>query len=118
MQTVRKKRSEVNLIRNAVDAAADGVRIVIRARAAGSVVVIQVEDNGPGVPREHIPHLFDPFFTTRRETGGTGLGLSIVHGIIAGHGGTIDVTSQLGQGTVFTIELPGPERTRAEVGDG
>ena len=108
----------VNLLRNAVDLAVDDVQIVIRTERTQDLVRVFVEDNGPGVAQRQVNHLFDPFFTTRREQGGTGLGLSIVHGIITGHGGTIDVESRLGEGTVFTIELPYETGAGAEVADG
>lgn len=115
MNRVEMEQSLVNLIRNAVDAGSRGVRIVIRTEEACSSVRMAVKDDGPGVAQDHLKHLFDPFFTTRREEGGTGLGLSIVHGIITGHGGTINVESQPGTGTVFMIELPRASRAEPEV---
>jgi PAS domain S-box-containing protein len=104
--SVEMEQVFVNLIQNAVEAAAGYVRVVIRTMAAPGTVRITVEDNGPGIAEKHIPHLFDPFFTTHRERGGTGLGLSIVHGIIVGHGGHIIVENRMPTGTVFTIDLP------------
>jgi len=68
-----------------------------------------VEDNGPGIPEDKLPHIFDPFYSTRQNRGGTGLGLSIAHGIITDHGGTIDVRSRPSQGTTFTLRFPIPE---------
>jgi signal transduction histidine kinase len=65
-----------------------------------------VHDTGSGIASEHISRLFDPFYTTRQDTGGTGLGLSLVHGIITDHGGTIDVRSTLGHSTTVRIKLP------------
>lgn len=104
--SVEMEQVFVNLIQNAVEAAAGYVRVVIRTMAAPETVRITVEDNGPGIAEKHIPHLFDPFFTTHRERGGTGLGLSIVHGIIVGHEGKISVENRMPTGTVFTIDLP------------
>src|SRR5947208_2690473 len=63
-------------------------------------------DNGCGIPAESLPRLFDPFFTTKSVGEGTGLGLSISHGIVTGHGGRIEVDSEPGRGTTFTVALP------------
>jgi PAS domain S-box-containing protein len=104
----------VNLIRNAIEAGPRGVQITIRTGMGAGTVRITVQDDGPGIPAEHIEHVFDPFFTTRRERGGTGLGLSIVHGIIAEHGGAISVQSRPGSGTVFVIDLPPAPDERTE----
>ncbi|RJQ46085.1 MAG: PAS domain-containing protein [Nitrospiraceae bacterium] len=68
-------------------------------------IIITVSDNGAGIPPEILPKIFDPFFTTKPVNVGTGLGLSIAHGIIAEQGGTIEVKSETGVGTLFTITL-------------
>ena len=75
--------------------------------AAGSrpVVEVVVEDNGPGITPEAMAHLFEPFFSTKGARG-TGLGLAVSWGIVEGHGGTIDVWSEAGRGTRFTVRLP------------
>jgi signal transduction histidine kinase len=65
-----------------------------------------VEDHGQGIEPEHIEHLFEPFFTTKDVGEGTGLGLSIAYGIVEEHGGWIDVTSRVGEGSVFSVYLP------------
>jgi len=99
----------MNLITNAAQAVAgrDGARIdVVTRRRGDGHVVIEVVDNGPGMPPEILPKIFDPFFTTKEVGQGSGLGLSIVHGIVERHGGTIEVESQLGRGTTFTVTLP------------
>jgi signal transduction histidine kinase len=75
-----------------------------------------VQDNGSGIAPDQLKHVFDPFFTSRRELGGTGLGLSIVHGIVTAHGGTINVRSRPGHGTTFTIDLPVATPDDKEVG--
>ncbi|MCL5236463.1 MAG: ATP-binding protein, partial [Nitrospirae bacterium] len=64
-----------------------------------------VMDTGKGIPPEFLPHIFDPFFSTKGEVG-TGLGLSVSYGIIKNHKGNIKVESKVGVGTTFTIELP------------
>ena len=71
-----------------------------------SDIVIEVADDGPGIPPEVTKNIFDPFFTTKEAGKGTGLGLSIVNTIIEGFGGKIFVESEPDQGTVFTIRLP------------
>ncbi len=98
----------MNLLTNAAQALSgrDGARILLATQRRGDQVVIAVGDNGPGIPAEIIPKIFDPFFTTKEVGQGSGLGLSIVHGIVERHGGTIEVESQVGQGTTFTVTLP------------
>jgi signal transduction histidine kinase len=98
----------LNLITNAAQATAGRPgRITITTRAPDPTrVAVEVEDNGKGIPPEVLPKIFDPFFTTKDVGQGTGLGLSIVYKIIASHGGKIDVSSQVGVGTKFTVTLP------------
>ncbi len=69
-------------------------------------IMIEIADNGPGIPKENLGKIFDPFFTTKEVGKGTGLGLSIVYSIIEKLGGRIMVASEEGQGTTFTIYLP------------
>jgi signal transduction histidine kinase len=70
-------------------------------------VTLSVEDHGVGIAREDLPRIFDPFFTTKMGVGGSGLGLNIVHNIVTEIlGGRIDVTSEVGGGTRFTLTLP------------
>jgi len=69
-------------------------------------VVVEISDNGPGIPPDVLPRIFDPFFTTKDVGEGSGLGLSIVHGIVERHGGSIAVHSELGHGTRFVVTLP------------
>jgi len=97
----------VNFVTNAVQATAAGGRIVISSRPGknNGSVEISVADTGKGIPPEYLPHIFDPFFSTKGE-GGTGLGLSVSYGIIKSHHGEIRVESKVGVGTTFTIELP------------
>jgi signal transduction histidine kinase len=113
----RLRQVVVNLISNAHHAlqekrAAPGEQKVFRISArrivgtAGVFVRTEFYDNGAGIRREDLGKVFDPFFTTRRETGGTGLGLSITFGIVRDHGGTITVESEEGKFTRFTMDLP------------
>jgi signal transduction histidine kinase len=98
----------LNLLLNATSATADGGRVEVSAargqRDGAPAVVIAVRDSGAGIPPEALPHVFDPFFTTREN--GTGLGLSISHAIVRDHGGTIDITSRPGTGTTVSVALP------------
>jgi two-component system NtrC family sensor kinase len=92
--------------------------ITIRTRTSGAGddwVQLQIADTGPGIPGEIQEKIFDPFFTTKPEGTGTGLGLSICYGIVHDHGGRISVSSVLGQGAVFTIELQRDARTRHRI---
>ncbi|MEW6229838.1 MAG: ATP-binding protein, partial [Bacillota bacterium] len=75
-------------------------------RASMDTVEIVVKDTGCGIPPENIPKIFDPFFTTKEVGKGTGLGLAVSFGIVEKHGGAIDVESEVGKGTTFTITLP------------
>ncbi len=95
----------INLINNASESSPGQVRIDISTVEIDQKVRITVSDNGPGIPEDILKHIFDPFFSTKRQKGNTGLGLSLSHGIIADHGGIMNVESTVGQGTTFTIEL-------------
>ena len=68
--------------------------------------MIKIGNNGPGIPGEMKNKILQPFFTTKKGTQGTGLDLSITNDIIKAHGGTLNVSTQAGKGTTFTIELP------------
>jgi two-component system NtrC family sensor kinase len=81
------------------------VTLIARQREDGAVVV-EIKDNGVGIAKEHLGRIFDPFFTTKPPGEGTGLGLSISYGIVQDHGGRIDVQSEVGRGTTFTVTLP------------
>ena len=97
----------VNLITNAAQAMSGGGMLFIGSRNGSSsgFVEVTVADTGKGIPPEFLPHIFDPFFSTKGD-GGTGLGLSVSYGIIKNHKGDIRVESKVGGGTTFTIELP------------
>jgi two-component system NtrC family sensor kinase len=96
----------VNLVTNAVQAMKPGGILTISTRRCGDdFIEIKVKDMGKGIPPENLTHIFDPFFSTKGVEG-TGLGLSVSYGIIKTHKGNIRVESTVGEGTVFTIELP------------
>jgi PAS domain S-box-containing protein len=94
----------INLVLNAVDAMPRGGSITLETSQEGNWALVSVTDSGTGIPPDVRRRIFEPFFTTKES--GTGLGLSIVSGIISSYGGTIDVDSELGLGTTFTIRLP------------
>lgn len=95
-----------NILDNAADAMGGKGTITIRTRADGKFAVVEIEDDGPGIPEAALPHVFDPFFTTKAPGKGTGLGLSTTYSIITEkHGGRIAVESKPGA-TRFTIHLP------------
>ena len=101
------KQVVLNLLNNASHACEGGGTITINTEVVGKEnIAIRIKDTGKGIKPEHKDYIFDPFFTTKSEVKGTGLGLSVSYGIIKKHGGTIDVESELGKGTIFTITLP------------
>ncbi len=81
-------------------------KITIKTRKNGNWAEIIIKDTGKGIPEEILPKIFDPFFTTKEVGKGTGMGLNLAYHVIAKHGGSIDVESEVGVGTVFTIRLP------------
>jgi two-component system NtrC family sensor kinase len=101
------KQACVAIIVNASEAVLENGEIVMSTRNPDSdTIVIEISDNGIGIPEDDIPHIFEPFFSTKHDTSGIGLGLAIVHGIIKTHNGKIEVKSELGKGTTISITLP------------
>jgi two-component system sensor histidine kinase ChvG len=98
----------MNLVENAVKFSPPGepVVVTISGDEAGSRARIAVRDRGPGIPPQHLPKIFDRFFTTDADRDGTGLGLSIVRSVTQAHGGTITVDTKPGEGTTFLMEIP------------
>jgi cell cycle sensor histidine kinase DivJ len=113
-QVVADKRAlsqiMLNLLANAIKFSNRGGRITVSAKAQDAAIVVTVEDNGVGIDAEDLPRVGDPFFQARssydRRHDGTGLGLSIVKGLLALHGGRIEIMSRLGEGTRVTFHLP------------
>ena len=97
----------LNLFLNAKDAMPKGGWLSVTTRLDGGRVLAEVADTGSGIPNEYLARIYDPFFTTKAIGQGTGLGLSITYGIVREHGGSIDCDSAVGQGTRFTLSLPG-----------
>jgi signal transduction histidine kinase len=95
----------LNLVQNALDAMPRGGILTLVGQRTATQVQLQVRDTGGGIVAEHLPKIFEPLYTTK--PGGTGLGLYIVQEILAAHGGQVTVESVHGQGTTFTLTLPG-----------
>ncbi|MDL2717262.1 MAG: ATP-binding protein [Acidobacteriota bacterium] len=100
------RQAFMNILLNACDATPAGGTLTLTSHffSGSREVEISVADTGSGIPPEHLSRIFDPFFTTKER--GTGLGLSVVYGIVEKHGGSMRVTSRVGEGTTMTIRLP------------
>ncbi|MCW5888943.1 MAG: GAF domain-containing protein [bacterium] len=99
------KQIVLNLLLNAIEVSPPGSAVQFDVHlATPSTVVLEVRDQGPGIPPEHLETIFEPFFTTKES--GTGLGLPLVHQMVTEHGGEIDVESHVGRGSAFRITFP------------
>jgi len=96
----------LNLISNAIDAIGKEGLIEIYSRISGSLITVSIIDDGPGIPEDQQKRIFDPFFTTKEAGKGTGLGLWVSYSIIEKLGGKIILKSEVGKGTIFTVEIP------------
>ena len=104
----------IHLALNALDAMPSGGILTLEAGASEEEIHIQVRDTGCGIAEDVGRRIFEPYYTTKEPGQGTGMGLAVCYGIIQEHGGTIDFSSSLGEGTVFTVTLPISERSLRE----
>jgi two-component system NtrC family sensor kinase len=108
----------IALATNAIDAMPQGGELTFRAFAHATRLIVEVTDSGIGIPPEDMSKIFEPFFTTKEVGKGTGLGLAVCYGIISEHGGRLNVRSNLGKGTTFSIVLPRlTNKEKAEIED-
>jgi signal transduction histidine kinase len=96
----------LNLVLNALQAMPDGGDLTLTTRRKRDTVIVEVRDTGVGIPEDRQERIFDPFFTTREVGEGTGLGLTVSDSIASSHGGSLEVDSEPGRGTVFRITFP------------
>lgn len=96
----------VNILLNARDASEPESSVLVTVTSEAGLASFRIKDSGCGIAAENLGKIFDPFFTTKEVDSGTGLGLAISHGIVERHQGTISVRSQVGEGTVFQVDLP------------
>jgi two-component system NtrC family sensor kinase len=107
----------LNLVTNAIQAMASrglGGTLFVATSRSDSNVLLEMRDTGPGIPEEARAHVFEPFFTTKAEGEGTGLGLSVSYGIVAAHGGRIEVLNTSATGTTFRVTLPAVDESCAD----
>jgi two-component system NtrC family sensor kinase len=101
------KQACVAILVNASEAVSDNGEIAVTTRNPDNEnIIIDITDNGIGIPEDDIPHIFEPFFSTKHDTSGIGLGLAIAHGINKSHNGKVEVKTELGSGTTISISFP------------
>jgi two-component system NtrC family sensor kinase len=96
----------VNILKNGIAAMPGGGTLGVRLSRRDQMATIEIRDTGTGIDQANLPRIFEPFFTTKEVGKGTGLGLSISYRIVKDHGGNITVSSTVGEGSTFVIELP------------
>lgn len=106
MNPIDLEQVVVNLVRNAAESSESGVQIDVRTERLGHEAMLIVSDDGYGIDESIRGRVFEPFYTTRLESGGSGLGLAVVHGVIGDHGGQVEIESPETGGTRFRIRLP------------
>ncbi len=109
LNTEMMRQALLNLLLNAVQAMPKGGELTIQATVENGMVTLSLIDTGTGIAPEVLPKIFKPFYSTKSRSGGSGLGLPTTRKIIEAHNGTIDVQSEIGKGTKFTIRLPIPK---------
>lgn len=101
------KQACIGILVNASEAVSENGEVLFRTMNPDEDHIrIEISDNGVGISEEDIPHIFEPFFSTKENASGIGLGLAIVHGIIQNHKGKADVKSERGKGTTISLTLP------------
>jgi len=96
----------IPIIKNAVQAMGAEGRLLLTTRQQAGDIIVTIEDNGPGIPEAYRHRIFDPFFTTKGQGQGTGLGLNTAYRILENFSGSIDMDSEEGRGTIFTLRFP------------
>ena len=104
LDTTKFRQALLNLIRNSAEAMENGGEISISVYFKDLSIMIEIQDEGPGIPNEYLPTLFEPFVTHKKE--GTGLGLAIARNLLEAHGGNIRVNTSTDTGTCFILQLP------------
>jgi signal transduction histidine kinase len=104
----------LNLSLNACEAMPNGGTLTISTSVRDGKVLVKLADTGCGIKREHLDQIFEPFFSTKPVGQGTGLGLSVSYGILRQHGGSVEVESEVGKGTTFTVVLPSLQDTQPD----
>ena len=96
----------MSLLINAIEAMPQGGKIIVKLTWENKKAVIRIIDEGSGIASKDLPHIFEPFYSTKEASKGTGLGLAVVYGIVANHNGTIEVEKTSTKGTTFKLALP------------
>jgi two-component system NtrC family sensor kinase len=104
------QQAVMSLLINAIEAMPHGGKITIRLTNEKKLAVLRVIDEGTGISEKDMPHIFEPFYSTKEAATGTGLGLAVVYGIVANHNGLIEVEKTSVQGTTFKVSLPQNEQ--------